>query len=236
MAIQLINIGNVANDGTGDDLREAMIKINQNFEELDLRDDEQTTASNIGFGGVGLFSNKINYNLQFKSLNAGNDVTITEANDLITINASGGVQTLTLQSDVNSTEYEDDAIVKIVGGDYIDTVIIDGGLRVNYTGPTRVQDDPTPQLAGSLDANLQNITNAAIISANRFEGNFVGNLNGTVHGIDVRNINSTEFDFGSTFAGINVTTALNWFLYLNDVDYGSFSNPTPVQSDFGTFV
>jgi len=44
MAISLINVGQIANDGTGDDLREAFIKINQNFEELDLRDDEQTTA------------------------------------------------------------------------------------------------------------------------------------------------------------------------------------------------
>ena len=31
MAIQTINVGNLANDGTGDDLREAFIKVNQNF-------------------------------------------------------------------------------------------------------------------------------------------------------------------------------------------------------------
>ena len=69
MAIQLIDIGQVANDGSGDDLREAFIKVNQNFEELDLRDDEQTTASNIGgAGGVGVFSNRVNYDLQFKKL------------------------------------------------------------------------------------------------------------------------------------------------------------------------
>ena len=35
MTVQLINIGNVANDGTGDDLREAFIKVNDNFEDLD---------------------------------------------------------------------------------------------------------------------------------------------------------------------------------------------------------
>ena len=34
MAIQTINIGNIANDGTGDDLREAFIKVNNNFTEL----------------------------------------------------------------------------------------------------------------------------------------------------------------------------------------------------------
>ena len=46
MAIQTINIGQVANDGTGDDLREAFIKVNNNFLELDARNPEQTTASN----------------------------------------------------------------------------------------------------------------------------------------------------------------------------------------------
>ena len=61
MAVQLINIGNIANDGTGDDLREAMIKINSNFEEIDLRDDEQTTASNLksNIDDVGLFKLKL---------------------------------------------------------------------------------------------------------------------------------------------------------------------------------
>ena len=65
MAVQLINIGNVANDGTGDDLREAFIKVNQNFEEIDLRDDEQTTVSNLGDTGEGVFAQKLVYDLQF---------------------------------------------------------------------------------------------------------------------------------------------------------------------------
>jgi hypothetical protein len=34
MARQDINIGSNANDGTGDDLRSAMVKINNNFTEL----------------------------------------------------------------------------------------------------------------------------------------------------------------------------------------------------------
>ena len=34
MAIQTINIGTIANDGTGDDLREAFVKVNNNFTEL----------------------------------------------------------------------------------------------------------------------------------------------------------------------------------------------------------
>ena len=31
MSIETINIGNIANDGTGDDLRSAFIKVNNNI-------------------------------------------------------------------------------------------------------------------------------------------------------------------------------------------------------------
>ena len=50
MTIQNINIGNIANDGTGDDLREAFRKVNENFDELDLRQPESTTGAGIGTG------------------------------------------------------------------------------------------------------------------------------------------------------------------------------------------
>ena len=68
MAKSVIGTGATANDGTGDDLREAMIKINTNFEELDLRDDEQTTASNLGDTGEGIFSRRNSYDLEFKKI------------------------------------------------------------------------------------------------------------------------------------------------------------------------
>ena len=56
MAIQTINIGTIANDGTGDDLREAFIKVNNNFSELASRDSENTTAANLGSAGEGVFA------------------------------------------------------------------------------------------------------------------------------------------------------------------------------------
>ena len=54
MAIQVINVGNLANDGTGDDLREAFIKVNQNFDELDLRA-ANIEGANVGIGGFTIF-------------------------------------------------------------------------------------------------------------------------------------------------------------------------------------
>ena len=79
MAIQTINIGTLANDGTGDDLREAFIKVNQNFEDLDLRAPESTTASNLGNVGEGVFHQKAGADLQFKKLVSGANITLTSS-------------------------------------------------------------------------------------------------------------------------------------------------------------
>ena len=56
MTIQPINIGNVVNDGLGDDLRTAFEKVNANF--ADLSTQLTITASNVGAVGVGVFKEK----------------------------------------------------------------------------------------------------------------------------------------------------------------------------------
>jgi hypothetical protein len=51
MAKQVINIGSVANDGTGDPLRTAFDKVNDNFTEL-YADDAGDVNSVTGSGGL----------------------------------------------------------------------------------------------------------------------------------------------------------------------------------------
>ena len=48
MSITTINVGTIANDGTGDDLRQAFVKVNNNFDELDARVVPQNNAENLG--------------------------------------------------------------------------------------------------------------------------------------------------------------------------------------------
>ena len=67
MAIQTINIGTVANDGTGDDLREAFVKVNANFAELSARNPEATTGVNLGASGEGVFAQLNGAEMQFKN-------------------------------------------------------------------------------------------------------------------------------------------------------------------------
>lgn len=85
MAIQTINIGNQVNDGLGDDLRTAFQKVNANFATLDAS--LTVTASNtIGTTGYGVFKQKVDNNLEFKTIAAGTKISITETPDALVIN------------------------------------------------------------------------------------------------------------------------------------------------------
>lgn len=84
MTIQTINIGNVVNDGLGDDLRTAFQKVNANFSELNAQ--LTITASNVGTVGVNVFKEKVGADLKFKKLVSGTKMLLNENIDTITIN------------------------------------------------------------------------------------------------------------------------------------------------------
>jgi len=63
--IQTINIGNIVNDGLGDDLRTAFQKVNANFATLNT--DLTITASNLGTVGEPVFKQKSGVALRYYS-------------------------------------------------------------------------------------------------------------------------------------------------------------------------
>jgi hypothetical protein len=81
--LQTINIGNLVNDGTGDDLRTAFEKVNANF--ADLNDELTVTVTNAGSVGAGIFKQKTGSDLQFKRLVAGTKIVLTDNADNIEI-------------------------------------------------------------------------------------------------------------------------------------------------------
>jgi len=177
MSLQEIKIGNFANDGTGDDLREAFRKVNLNFQELDLRDDESTTAANLGVTGEGIFSKKAGAELQFKKLVAGKDLTLTSNDDRILIDANGGVKSLLVVSDSGSVILNETASLNIFGGPNVSTNITNGNtLNITYTGNTSLQDDLNPTLGGPLNGAGFDISNIGTIEALTFNGNHNGNV------------------------------------------------------------
>jgi hypothetical protein len=234
MAIQLINIGQIANDGTGDDLREAMIKINQNFEELDLRDDEQTTASNLGAVGEGLFFNRVNYDLQFKKIAAGDNITLSADNEKIVINASNVVTDITVDADSGSVVLDTSASLTIAGGDGISTSIVDGVLTITNQYVSEIVEDTTPQLGGDLDAQGFNILNLGTATGS-FVGNLTGNVTGLVNGIDPA---ATAYYFNNIDLGnisLNITNIIELLAATVDIDLGTAGNPAPFNIDLGAF-
>ena len=233
MAVQLINIGQIANDGTGDDLREAFIKVNQNFEELDLRDDEQTTVSNLGTVGEGLFFNKVNYNLQFKKIAAGNNIALSADNDKIVI-SNTGVTSLYIAGDVGSATLEANASFSIQGGDGVTTNIVDNVLTITNTRLSEIVEDTTPQLGGTLDAQGFDITNVGTINV----ANVIGSFTGLVNGYDPAIPGVYFADHGWDFEGIISSPAniIEWFISSTDVDLGSIVNPDLRIIENGTFV
>ncbi len=86
MAIQTINIGNIVNDGLGDDLRTAFQKVNANFATLDSS--LTITASNVGTTGIGVFKQKTNTNLEFKNLVSGTKIALSDTGNAIVINST----------------------------------------------------------------------------------------------------------------------------------------------------
>lgn len=84
MAINLINIGNIVNDGLGDDLRTAFQKVNSNFQELESG--LTITASNLGTTGAEIFKQKNGLDLEFRRLVSGTNMLLDQTTDAIVVN------------------------------------------------------------------------------------------------------------------------------------------------------
>ena len=206
MAIQTINIGTVANDGTGDDLREAFVKVNANFAELAARNPEQTTGANLGASGEGVFAQLNGAEMQFKKLIGGGNVTLTSDGNAITVNSVGGLQTLTVETDNGSQTVTDGDTLKFIGGTNLNTKIAGGG--VTFDSVTELSSDLTPQLGANLDGQNNNIIN-------------VNNINAKVWYKDIRDI--AGFNFGTITKSYNDMFA--WLLDNQDIEFGLIDQP-----------
>lgn len=230
MAIQNINIGNQVNDGLGDDLRSAFQKVNANFSELYAKV-AITAAENVGLTGVGIFKTLDVDTLQFKKLVAGTGVTVTDNTDTVTIASPAQLGFTTVITDAGNlaaTTSTDSFGIK--AGDNV-TVAIDGRyVKINAFGnPVRLSADPSPTLAGDLNLNGYSIQGSGAINGNLTlrtttgtgTGTLVGNVQGLVHGVDIRDIaeNPRSFDFGNFSQ--NIETVFQFMMYTTPFDLGN---------------
>jgi len=225
MAIQSINIGNIANDGTGDDIRVAFGKVNDNFEELDLRNPGSLTASNLGAVGEGVFAQKEGTDLQFKKIVGGTGTTITATSNTVTIDGSA-IGTLTIGTDNGSIIVNTSTTISVNGGNGISTRQ-NGNQIIADIEAGALSFDTNPTLGGTFDGNGNNMVGIGNITAT--------NINALVYDTDIRPINTflTGFDFKGVQAQVN--NMVDFILATTDVDYGTVASEASFSSDFGTF-
>lgn len=239
MAIDLINIGSIANDGTGDDLREAFAKVNLNFESLDLRVPLEGIATNLGTSGQGVFARKIGPEYQFKKIDATSSgrIVVTSTDDNVLLDVVGGV--LNIETDAGTRTVTDTlATSNISIKGYVNpddsskstqVVMLLNDDTIYIKANTRLKDDLTPKLSGTLDSNNQDIINATNVRATQF----FGDLRGTVYGIDVRAIENltTVFDFGGFIR--TYVNPIEYLLDQHDFEFGTFVSPTSLNIEIG---
>jgi hypothetical protein len=87
--LEEINLGNVVNDGTGDDLRTAFEKVKTNFEYLYNNGFAPVTGENVGSSGLGIFKQKnTDSNLEFRKLNALGPIRLQLVGDVLQLDFS----------------------------------------------------------------------------------------------------------------------------------------------------
>ena len=238
MAIELINIGQIANDGTGDDLREAFIKVNRNFEDLDLRDNEKTTVTNLGTG-EGIFDNILNFDIKLKSISGGDNISVTSTpqGEIVISNTKNSFEQLVVNTESGDLTLQPGRVLNIYGFEGIDTYVENDAVYIKNSASTKLQADRDPVLGGNLDANALDINAVNVITANSFVGTLTGNVVGTINGYDPANIApyfDNYFDFGEM--GRTVNGIIDWLTEDADVDFGTFLLPDPRTIELGSIV
>jgi len=102
MTSQTINIGNIVNDGLGDDLRTAFQKVNANFSALDT--ELAVSAANMGSAGdgVGLFRSRVGSLLEFKRIKEGYNIQIDEYDNHVEIKNTAAAAFTSIDTDAGT--------------------------------------------------------------------------------------------------------------------------------------
>jgi hypothetical protein len=146
MTVQTINLGNVVNDGLGDDLRTAFEKVNANFSELN----SLGTIVGINLSTIGAAVFKQNYInsqgenvLEFKTLITGDSNTLQIDGSLPnTIKLTANVQ-----RSFNRIETDDLAVTTLNSN----TVSLKGGITTGGAQPDIIVTVPDSQSPNSIE-------------------------------------------------------------------------------------
>ena len=171
MTIQTINIGNVVNDGLGDDLRTAFQKVNANFSDLSAQ--LTITATNVGAVGVGVFKEKVGADLRFKKLVSGTKMLLNENTDTITVNNTAPDAFIRIDTDAGvmlASTYQQITMAGVAAPGSTtsrkDIEVTAFGSTVSFKTIIPVTDILTSYDFGRIDGTYTNAMQVALQSAN----------------------------------------------------------------------
>lgn len=212
MTLQTINLGNIANDGEGDDLRTAFEKVNANFIALEI-DAADTTGTNLGSIGASVFKQVTNNDMKFRRLVAGYNMNVVETDNTIEFSMSGA-NSIIMVSDTGSLIAAPGGSINIHGGTGIHVTANENTKTLTIVGG--LINETTPTLSANLNAARHNITNLNNINGTNWD-NMVGKL--------------FNMDFGAIPNSIN--NMLDFIVRFVDVDMGSIAAPATYIVDMG---
>jgi hypothetical protein len=218
--LQEINLGQAINDGTGDDLRTAFLKVIANFQYLESAITDPINAENVGLVNQGVFKEKVDNTLFFKSIVGGDNIEIQSTNNTIIISTTQGL------------DLKDNDITNV------------GDLNVKG----RITLDPltNSELVGTTNGIHIGIVQGTVYAPPNLVG-LIGDVQGRnpnvgssnpdyeparVDGIAVKDLNFTvsSFDFGSL--NNNFINPLQYFLHQIGIDGGTINSPSNINIDF----
>lgn len=167
MSIQYVNIGTNPNDGTGDDLRSAFLKVNDNFQLLATIGGETNYGANLGGGTGEVYAGKVNEVLNFRTIAGGPGIALTVEGNVVRItNTFTSPSAFTkIYGDDPNTYFEaqtPSSSFRIIGDGLISTQIVSNELTIS--GDFNLINDQLPKLGADLDLNSNDITGTGNIS------------------------------------------------------------------------
>jgi len=253
----LVNVGQVANDGTGDDLREAFLKINGNFLYLGNRLGTDPSGANVGTTGESVFKEVVDFQYRFRKIDADGNLRVRLVGDVVTLDfrPNGAVnfqgQAITNAGAVTATSFTGPLTGNVTG-----TVTGNAGSVTNGVYTTGDQTIGgvktfTSTITGSVTGNAGTVTNGVYTQGNQtidgfktFTQPITGLLSGNVTGL-IRSPNQTAYvDVSNLERRINTfdygvinpvfVDPISYYLYAVGTDMGTFNNPSDFGIDAGT--
>jgi hypothetical protein len=253
----LVNVGLVPNDGTGDDLRNAFLKINGNFLYLGGRIGPDPSGANIGATGESVFKEVVNYQYRFRKIDADGNLHVRLVGDVITldfrpntpVNFNG--QNITNAGSVTATSFTGNLTGNVSGNVTGNAGTVTNGVYT--TGDQTIGGVKTfnSRINADINGNAHTVDDGVYTTGNQTIGGFksftqpiagtlIGNVTGLIRSpgqtayVDVsdleRRINT--FDYGV----INPVfmDPIRYYLWAMGTDMGTFNNPSEFGIDAGT--